>query len=66
MLSVSLATTCFASAKELLECQLHDMPGCLVLDVRLPELSCFDFQHQLALGGYATPIIILTTHGAFR
>src|SRR5260370_28763667 len=48
MLSVGLDATCFASTHELLESDLHERPGCLVLDVRMPGLSGLDFQHHLA------------------
>jgi len=63
MLSVGLDATCFASTHELLESDLHERPGCLVLDVRMPGLSGLDFQHHLASSGNVKPIIFLTAHG---
>jgi FixJ family two-component response regulator len=63
MLSVGLEATCFASTREVLEADLHERPGCLVLDVRMPGLSGLDFQHHLASSGNVKPIIFLTAHG---
>jgi FixJ family two-component response regulator len=63
MLSVGLDAVCFASPRDLLESELPDRPGCLVLDVRMPGASGLDLQHQLAGKGYSKPIIFLTGHG---
>ena len=62
MLSVGLDATCFASTRELLEHELHERPGCLVLDVRMPGRSGLDFQQHLASSGNAKPIVFLTAH----
>src|SRR6201990_3365671 len=61
--SVGLAVKEFASAKELLENPLRPVPSCLVLDVRLPRLSGFDLQTELARLGVKIPIIFVTGHG---
>jgi FixJ family two-component response regulator len=63
MLSVGLDAVCFASPRDLLESELPDRPGCLVLDVRMPGASGLDLQHQLAAKGNLKPIIFLTGHG---
>jgi FixJ family two-component response regulator len=63
MLSIGLDAMCFASPRELLESELPDRPGCLVLDVRMPGASGLDLQHQLAAKGNLKPIIFLTGHG---
>jgi FixJ family two-component response regulator len=63
MLSVGLDATCFASPRELLEADLPDRPGCLVLDVRMPGSSGLDLQQQLASKGDAKPIVFLSGHG---
>ena len=39
------------------------MPGCLVLDVRLPGLSGLDLQKRMADAGIEIPIIFITGHG---
>ncbi len=63
MESVGLDASCFASPRELLEYELPDRPGCLVLDVRMPGASGLDLQQQLAAKGNLKPIIFLTGHG---
>jgi FixJ family two-component response regulator len=63
MLSVGIDTAGFASTRELLDCELPDRPGCLILDVRMPGASGLDLQNHLAMNGDAKPIIFLTGHG---
>lgn len=62
--TVGLAVETFASAREFLERPLAEEPACLVLDVRLPELSGLDLQAELARAGVAIPIIFLTGHAS--
>jgi FixJ family two-component response regulator len=38
-------------------------PGCLVLDVRLPEMSGLDLQEKLARDGVDLPVILMTSFG---
>jgi RNA polymerase sigma factor (sigma-70 family) len=61
--SVGLAAEAFASAREFLELPSPEGPACLVLDVRLPELSGLDLQTGLARAGVAIPIIFITGYG---
>ncbi len=61
--SVGLSVQTFGSAKEFLESQRPDAPGCLVLDVQMPGLSGLDLQRELATAGVQLPIIFLTGHG---
>ncbi|MCP4408555.1 MAG: response regulator transcription factor [Gammaproteobacteria bacterium] len=41
----------------------HHHPGCLVLDVRMPEVSGLELQDHLMEKGVRLPIIFLTGHG---
>ena len=43
----------------------HDprQPGCLVLDVRMPEMSGLEVQQQLNRSGSMVPVILITGHG---
>jgi len=61
--SVGLRVQTFASAKEFLQGHHSDVPGCLVLDVRLPGLSGLDLQSKMADANIHTPIIFITGHG---
>jgi FixJ family two-component response regulator len=61
--SVGLEVETYASAREFLESRGPDVPGCLVLDVRLPGLSGLDLQSELANANIHTPIIFITGHG---
>ena len=61
--SIGLRVQTFATAQEFLGSQRPDVPGCLVLDVRLPGLSGFDLQGELAKTNNPVPIIFITGHG---
>ena len=61
--SVGLKVQAFASAQEFLRSKLTDVPGCLVLDVRLPGLSGLDLQKRMVEAGMEMPIIFITGHG---
>ena len=61
--SAAIRVQCFGSAEEVLASLHADMPGCLVLDVRLPGLSGMELQAKLAEAGLLIPIIIMTAHG---
>jgi len=53
----------FASTQEVLDADILDSPGCLILDVRMPGASGLHLQHHLARSGNLKPIIFLTGHG---
>jgi FixJ family two-component response regulator len=53
----------FPSAREFLDAELPQCPGCLVLDVRMPGPSGLDLQDELAARGISIPIIFITGHG---
>jgi FixJ family two-component response regulator len=61
--SVGLRAECFATAQEFLHKKRTSEPSCLVLDVRLPQMSGLDFQRTLADAGIQIPIIFITAHG---
>jgi FixJ family two-component response regulator len=64
--SVSLQSKTYASASEFFASKLSDQASCLVLDVRLPGLSGFDFQRELANRHIDIPIIFITGHGDIK
>jgi FixJ family two-component response regulator len=55
----------FSSATEFLEGRpmLEDTPGCLLLDVRMPELGGLELQAILTSAGAQTAIVFMTGHG---
>ena len=61
--SVGLRAEAFATGQDFLRKPLSGNPSCLVLDVRLPQLSGLDFQRHLAETGVQIPIIFITAHG---
>jgi len=61
--SVGLRAESFATGQEFLREQRTSEPSCLVLDVRLPQMSGLDFQRKLAEIGVQIPIIFITAHG---
>src|SRR6201998_1562668 len=61
--SVGFLVEPFKSAREFLEHRRRDAPACLVLDVRLPDLSGLDLQRELIRTEAPIPIIFITGHG---
>jgi FixJ family two-component response regulator len=61
--SVGLRAEAFSSGQEFLSSPRTTHSSCLVLDVRLPEMSGLDFQRQLTELGMPIPIIFITAHG---
>lgn len=61
--SVGHATRAFATTHEFALSERPDLPGCLVLDVRLPGKSGLEFQQQLAGSNNRLPIVFITGHG---
>ncbi len=63
ILSAGFEPASFASTRELLDADVLEKPGCLILDVRMPGASGLDLQRHLAGSGNPKPIIFLTGHG---
>ena len=61
--SVGLRVQTFGSALDFLRSPRPDAPACLVLDVRLPDLSGLDLQRELRESDIQIPIIFITGHG---
>ena len=60
---LGLRVVTFGSARDFLRSARPDAPACLVLDVRLPDLSGLDLQHELRALDIHIPIIFITGHG---
>src|SRR6202789_3938972 len=61
--SVGLRAEAFTTGEEFLKKPRTADPSCLVLDVRLPQMSGLDFQRKLTELGECIPIIFITAHG---
>jgi|SRR6185437_16285987 len=57
---VGLPTELFASASEFLGRYESSRAGCLLLDIRMPDMSGLDLQKQLIYRGATIPIIFIT------
>jgi FixJ family two-component response regulator len=60
--SVDISVQTFGSTGDFLKDQRPDVPSCLILDVRLPEISGLEFQEKLGQLGIFMPIIFITGH----
>jgi FixJ family two-component response regulator len=58
--SVGLGVELFASVQEFLGTARPDLPGCLILDVRLPGRSGLDLQDELAKANLHLPVIFIS------
>jgi len=61
--SVGLKVKLYVSGSAFLEDRIPDATSCLVLDVRLPEMSGLNVQEQLARTNVHVPIVFVTGHG---
>jgi FixJ family two-component response regulator len=61
--SVGLRVETFETAQQFLASKRPEVPGCVVLDVRLPGLSGLDLQRELAANDINLPIIFITGYG---
>src|ERR1700720_4283390 len=60
MRSVGQHVESYASAQEFLHSKRPDLPGCIVLDVRLPGFSGLELQRKLADADILIPIVFMT------
>ena len=61
--SVGLRVETFETAQQFLGSKRPEVPGCVVLDVRLTGLSGLDLQRQLTANDIKLPIIFITGYG---
>ena len=62
ILSMGLRSKTYASGEEFLRCFDETQPGCLILDVRMPQISGLALQEKLSKFPLCPPIIVLTGH----
>ena len=61
--SVGFSVETFTSARDFLDSGKTDGPGCILLDVRMPEMTGPELQEKLCKTEYSMPIIFLSAHG---
>jgi len=61
--SVEIDSQGFAHAQAFLDGYRPDQPGCLLLDVRMPQMSGLELQQELNRRGWPLPVIFITGHG---
>lgn len=52
----------FASAEEFLDEGCQNIPGCLILDVRMPGTNGLELQERLIASGSEMPVVFITAH----
>ena len=61
--SIGLRVAVYASPREFLDAFEPSSPGCILLDIRMPDMSGLELQKELAERAIRLPVIILTGHG---
>lgn len=61
--AAAFRTASFENAQAFLDAYTHDQAGCLVLDIRMPDMSGMELQDALVAREITLPIIFLTGHG---
>jgi FixJ family two-component response regulator len=61
--SVGMSAKTHRSAADFLNADIADAPGCVIVDVRLPDMNGLEFQAQLAKVGIRLPVVMITGHG---
>jgi two-component system, LuxR family, response regulator FixJ len=63
MHSAGIHATSFSSAAEFLEHMADLNPGCVLLDLYMPDITGQELQGRLAREGFDWPVIVITGHG---
>ncbi|MDX1967574.1 MAG: response regulator [Planctomycetaceae bacterium] len=58
--SVGLAVSVYSSAAEFVALYRDDRPGCLLFDVRMPDVSGIELHERLVAEGVRLPVIFMT------
>src|SRR5579884_4150308 len=61
--SAGLAVRTYASATTFLETLPAEISGCVITDVRMPDMSGLDLLRELRSRGRGLPVVVITGHG---
>ena len=61
--SVGLNAKTYGAPRDFLDSFLPGEAGCLVLDLRMPQMSGIEVLKRLRDGGHKIPVIMITAHG---
>jgi len=60
--ATGMNTESYASARDFLATENFDRPGCILLDVKMPDMTGPELQEELSKAAYYLPIIFLSAH----
>lgn len=63
LLTSGYQVAAFSSPLDFLESDAPERCACLVVDVRMPEMTGLEVQERLVAAGRALPVIVMTGHG---
>src|SRR3546814_13510686 len=63
LFSMGLEARTYATARDFVSAGVSDSPGCLVIDIRLPDINGLDFQVRLTQTGVRLPVVMMTGYG---
>ncbi len=61
--SMNLEVECYASGREFLDGYSANQPGCVVLDLKMPQLNGLEVIEELAARHADVPVIMISGHG---
>jgi FixJ family two-component response regulator len=61
--TLGVAVRSFSSGRELLEYCRPEMPGCMVLDIQMPDMSGLQLRQKMVAKGCHQPFIVLSGRG---
>jgi FixJ family two-component response regulator len=61
--TVGLATRTYGTAREFLSSGFTDTPGCIIIDIRLPDMNGLTFHAKLTETGVRLPVVMITGYG---
>ncbi len=60
--SAGIKARTLSSAEDFLNQGCQNVPGCLILDVRMPGMNGLELQEKLVISGSTMPIIFISAH----